>query len=109
MHCCQLIFLAVASTFLFACEPAPKELRLITPKTPVSQEIATDFANLLGDESGVNITLVPAPEDDKTVLESLASGDGDLAIITNIMPFRADVATVMPLYPTVLHVIHRKG
>ena len=94
---------------LVACEPAPKELRLITPKSQVSREIATDFASLLGDESGVNITLVPAPEDDKTVLESLASGDGDLAIITDIMPFRADVATVMPLYPTVLHVIHRKG
>ena len=105
----HLILVATAATVLLACEPEPKELRLITPKLPVNQEIATDFANLLGDESGVNITLVPATEDDQTVLEALASGHGDLAIITDIMPFRPDVATVMPLYPTVLHVIYRKG
>ena len=105
----SLIILATATSILFACEPAPTELRLITPKSPVGQDIATDFASLLGDNSGVNITLVPAPEDEKTVLESLASGAGDLAIITDIMPFRDDVATVMPLFPTVLHVIYRKG
>ena len=105
----HLIFLAIATVVLFACEPAPKKLRLITPKSPLSQEIATEFANMLGDESGVQITLVPAPADDTTVLESLAAGDGDLAIITGFMPFRPDVATVMPLYPTVLHIAYRKG
>ena len=94
---------------LLGCEQSPTELRLITPKSPIDQEIATDFANLLGRESGVNITLVSAPDDDETVLESLASGGGDIAIITNNMPFRPDIATVMPLYPTVLHIAHRKG
>jgi len=109
MRYSHLILLATVATVLFACEQAPTELRLITPKSPLGQKIATDFANLLDDESSVNIMLVPAPEDDQTVLESLASGHGDLAIITDIMPFRADVATVMPLYPTVLHVVFRKG
>lgn len=103
------VLLAFAATCLIACEQEPKELRLITPKLLVGQEIAKDFAELLGENSGVNITLVPAPEDGQTVLESLAAGDGDLAIITDIMPFRPDVATVMPLYPTVLHVVYRKG
>ena len=105
----QSILLAIALTALLGCERAPTELRLITPKSPVDQEIATDLAKLLGRESGVNINLVPAPEDDETVLESLASGDGDIAIITNNMPFRPDIATVMPLYPTVLHIAYRKG
>ena len=104
-----LFILAIATSILFACEPAPTELRLITPKSPLGQDIAADFASLLGDNSGVNITLVPAPEDEPTVLASLASGAGDLAIITDIMPFRDDVATVMPLFPTVLHVVYRKG
>jgi len=105
----QSILLTIALLALLGCERAPTELRLITPKSPVDQEIATDLADLLGRTSGVNITLVPAPEDDETVLESLASGAGDIAIITNNMPFRSDIATVMPLYPTVLHIAYRKG
>lgn len=99
----------IAATLLVGCERAPTELRLITPKSPVDQSIAKDFADLLGQESAINIALVPAPEDEETVLDSLASGDGDIAIITNNMPFRPDVATVMPLYPTVLHIAYRRG
>jgi len=109
MHHRLSILLAIGVILLFGCEQSPTELRLITPKSPVDQEIATDLANLVGRESGVNIALVPAPEDDETVLQSLASGDGDIAIITNNMPFQADIATVMPLYPTVLHIAYRKG
>lgn len=109
MRYSHLILLVIAATVLLACEQEPTELRLITPKLPLSQDIAKDFVSLLGDESEVNITLVPAPEDEQTVLEALAAGHGDLAIITDIMPFRPDVATVMPLYPTVLHVLYRKG
>jgi TRAP-type uncharacterized transport system substrate-binding protein len=105
----QSMLLAIAITVLLGCGPAPTELRLITPKSPIDQEIAIDLADLLGRESGVNVTLVPAPEDDETVLESLASGDGDIAIITNNMPFRPDIATIMPLYPTILHIAYRKG
>jgi len=105
----QSILLTIALLVLLGCERAPTELRLITPKSPVDREIATDLADLLGHTSGVNIALVPAPEDDETVLESLASGAGDIAIITNNMPFRSDIATVMPLYPTVLHIAYRKG
>ncbi len=105
----QSILLAIALTALIACEPAPTELHLITPKSLVDREIAEDFAELLGRQSAVRITLVPAPEGETTVLESLAAGDGDIAIITNNMPFRPDIATVMPLYPTVLHVAYRKG
>ena len=105
----QLILFVITATLLLGCEQTPTELRLITPKSPVDREIAEDLANLLRRESVVKVTLVRAPEDDETVLESLASGDGDIAIITNNMPFRSDIATVMPLYPTVLHVAYRKG
>ncbi len=104
----QSIFLAIALTTLIGCDRAPTELRLITPKSPVNQAIAEDFAELLDRNSAVSVTLVPAPEDDRTVLEALAAGDGDIAIITDIMPFRPDIATVMPLYPTILHVAYRK-
>ena len=66
MRHCQSIFLAIALTALTACEPAPTELRLITPKSPIDREIAEDFANLLGRESAVTVTLVPAPEGEQT-------------------------------------------
>ncbi len=105
----QLFLLAVATTLLLGCGQSRTELRLIMPKSPIDQSIAKDFATLLGRESAVEITLVPAPEDDATVLDALASGDGDIAIITNNMPFRPDIATVMFLYPSVLHIAYRKG
>lgn len=105
----QSMLLAFALMALFGCDRAPTELRLITPKLPINQTIAKDFANLLDRDSAVSVTLIPAPADGKTVLEALAAGDGDIAIITDIMPFRSDIATVMPLYPTVLHVAFRKG
>ncbi len=105
----QLFLLAVAATLLLGCGQSQTELRLITPKSPIDQLIAKDFAKLLGRESAVNIALVPTPEDEETVLDSLAPDDGDIAIITNNMPFRPDIATVMPLYPSVLHIAYRKG
>jgi TRAP-type uncharacterized transport system substrate-binding protein len=109
MRHCQSILLLVVLLALLGCERAPTELRLITPKLPINQEIAKDFVELLDQNSAVRVTLVPAPEDDRTVLEALAAGDGDIAIITDIMPFRPDIAAVMPLYPTILHVAYRKG
>ena len=109
MRHCQSILLLVVLLALFGCERAPTELRLIMPKLPVNQAIAEDFVELLDQNSAVRVTLVPAPEDARTVLEALAAGDGDIAIITDIMPFRPDIATVMPLYPTILHVAYRKG
>ena len=105
----QSIFLLVVLLALLACERAPTELRLIMPKLPVNQAIAEDFVKLLDQNSAVRVTLVPAPEDTRTVLEALAAGDGDIAIVTDIMPFRPDIAAVMPLYPTILHVAYRKG
>jgi TRAP-type uncharacterized transport system substrate-binding protein len=103
------MFFVICVMVLIGCEKSPTELRLITPKSPVNQAIAEDFAELLDRNSAVSITLVPAPDDNKTVLETLAAGDGDIAIITDIMPFRPDIATVMPLYPTILHVAYREG
>lgn len=104
----QLILFGIAFNAMLGCDRAPTELRLIMPKSPINQAIAEDFVALLDSNSAVNIGLVPAPEGDTSVLEALASGNGDIAIITDIMPFRSDIATVMPLYPTVLHVAYRK-
>ena len=40
-------------------------------------------------------------------LNAVASGEVDLALVSNYLPFRSDIATVMPLYPTVLHIASR--
>ena len=42
-------------------------------------------------------------------LEAIATGDADIALVSNYLEFRDDIATVMPLYPTVLHIAHRSG
>ena len=41
-------------------------------------------------------------------IDAVASGAADIALVTNDQAFRSDIATVMPLYPTVLHIAYRE-
>ena len=45
----------------------------------------------------------------RKALEAIAAGDADIALVSNYLEFRDDIATIMPLYPTVLHIAHRSG
>jgi len=76
----------------------------VTPISPIDQKIATDFVDLLDRESAVRIELTPTPLSETLALDALASGTADIALVSNNMPFRKGIATVMPLYPTVLHI-----
>ena len=76
----------------------------MTPISPIDQKIATDFVDLLDRESAVRIELTPTPLSETLALDALASGTADIALVSNNMPFRKGIATVMPLYPTVLHI-----
>lgn len=93
---------------LTACDGGSRELRLVTPVLPVDREIAEDLAALLNQESSVDIILTDSPLAEEAALEAISSGDADIALVSNNLPFRNDIATVMPLYPTVLHIAQRE-
>jgi len=88
------------------CAPRTEELRLVTPTLAIDQGIAELLAANVGARSGLKIVMVPAPEQ-MSVLDALASGYADLAFEANTHLHRDGITTVMPLYPTVLHIVAR--
>lgn len=104
MHRFQLTLVSVSLILLASCERSPAELRFVAPLTPVDREIAQDLATLLGRESAVTVKLTANPESEEAALDALAAGNADIALVSNNMPFRDGISTVMPLYPTVLHI-----
>jgi TRAP-type uncharacterized transport system substrate-binding protein len=103
------IFLTIfltGSIFIAACEKSPSELRLVRPAAPTDQAILTDLAALMDRESAVQLVLTQNPESGLSALDSLAAGTADVALVSNTLPFREGVSTVIPLYPTVLHIAY---
>lgn len=105
----RIILLLTVFTVFIGCEKNPTRLRLAIPTIEVDQEIAEDFSELLGRESTISIALTGSPASDEAALDALIAGDADIALVSNNMPFRSGIATVMPLYPTVLHIGYREG
>lgn len=93
---------------LSGCDSAQHELRMVTPASPVDREIAEDLATLLDEKSSVNLTLTESALAGEAALEAISSGSADIALVSNNLPFRNDIATVVPLYPTVLHIAQRE-
>jgi len=109
MHTIRIILLLFAVAGLSACEKKPTQLRLTIPVLSVDQEIAQDFSELLVSESNIRIALTGSPVSDEVALDALIAGEADIALISNNMPFRSGITTIMPLYPTVLHIGYRLG
>jgi TRAP-type uncharacterized transport system substrate-binding protein len=78
------------------------------PVAPVDQGIVTDLIELLDRESAVQITLTSTALSESSALDALLAGTADIALVSNNQPFRKGITTVMPLYPTVLHIAYRK-
>jgi len=104
----SLLLLFVVA-LLAGCERHGPELRLLTPALPIDQQIAADLVAVFEENSDQRIRLVPLPESYLTGLDALEAGYGDLALTSNAQPYRKGVSTIMPLYPTVLHVVYRRG
>ena len=101
------LLLTVPAVFLLAgCFGGPTELLLVTPRLEIDRVIAEEFARQLGEQTSVSVALVPS-DADRSALDVLASGGADLALVSNNESFRSGVATVLPLYPTVLHIAYR--
>jgi TRAP-type uncharacterized transport system substrate-binding protein len=75
----------------------------------VDRGITEDMSELLADGANVSIQFTDGPLSEDAALNAVASGDADIALVSNNLPFRSDIATVMPLYPTVLHIGRLEG
>lgn len=107
MQIFRLASLLIGVAVLAACERSPHELLIVTPLSPIDSGIVEDLARLFDEESLVDVQLTKEALSEEAALDAVASGDADIALVTNNLPFRDDIATVMPLYPTVLHIARR--
>ena len=96
-------------TLLAACERASTSLRLSAPVLAVDRQIAEDLADMLGESGDVSLQLTAPGLSESEALDALMNRDADIALVSNAVPFRQGIATVIPLYPTVLHVAYREG
>lgn len=103
----RIVLSCLAALALTACGHPPVELELITPAQDTDQAIAKELAEFAGRHSGLSIRLIPAP-DGQSALDALASGYGDIAFASNDQPWREEITTILPLYPTVLHIAVRE-
>ena len=101
--------IAVTLLLLHGCVRPVTELDLIIPVLPVEQAIATQIQALVREESGIRINLIPLPDGYTSELEALESGYGDIAFAPNNSGYREGIATILPLYPTVLHIATFNG
>ena len=102
----RILNIAAIAVILSSCGSGSRELVLAKPDSEIDREIATNLVDLLGDEAAVDITFTEDSLTGGQALEAIADGRVDIALISNDQPFREDIATVMPLYATVLHIVH---
>jgi TRAP-type uncharacterized transport system substrate-binding protein len=99
-----LLIILVALSVV-SCDNASRDLVLVRPEGPTDQEITEDLVGLFNDDSAIEIVLSDVPMTGRDALVEIAEGRADIALIANDQPFRGDIATVMPLYATVLHIV----
>ena len=87
-----------------SCSKKGGDLRLAGPVARIDQEIATDLAALFNQESELKISLTDAELSGEQALDAILNGTADIALVSNALPYRKGVATIIPLYPTVLHI-----
>jgi len=100
-HLTLLLILVVLTA---GCEQNRTELRLARPDSPTDSAIVEDIVGLLGTGSEVAIALSDTPQSESSALDDLIAGQADIAVVSNNMPYRPGISTVMSLYPTVLHI-----
>lgn len=91
-----------------ACGEQRSTLRLLIPVQPFDAEIAAELAAVFEQNSRHRIDIVPLPAEFDSPLDALEAGYADLAFTSNAQPYRQGITTVMPMYPTVLHILYRR-
>ena len=78
-------------------------LRLALPATPYDRIVAVSLHETFAQTSPIDIRLTQRDFTEEAAIEALVAGDIDIALVSNSMPYRDELATVIPMYPTVLH------
>ena len=100
--------LVVLLIVLAGCSEYPRELTMVKPRLDFDRQLAEDFARLFDDPQEIRIVLVDNPDPNRPGLDALKTGAADLALVSNTAIYDPDIAAVVPLYPTVLHIAHRQ-
>lgn len=101
------IVLVLAAALLTACDSAPTDLRFVAPSSPLDLEIAENLKVLLDQDSGFRLDITDQQHAGEVALDMLLAGKADIALVSNYLPYREGISTVMPLYPSVLHIAYR--
>lgn len=109
MRTCKAIWPWLAGAVLAGCDRAPPELRLVKPLDQANQDVAADIIDLVDRESSVTIRFTEEAMSEADAEDALIAGDADIALVSNSMPFRRRIATVLPMYPNVLHIGYGGG
>jgi TRAP-type uncharacterized transport system substrate-binding protein len=102
----RLLLVIGIALVITACDNVSRELVLVRPDGEIDQEIVENMAELLGGESSIDVVLTRDAMTGGDALIEVAEGRADIALISNDQPFRDDIATVIPLYATVLHIVY---
>ena len=87
-----------------ACDRGPVELRLANPEWRIDRDVADSLTTLFSSESNIEFKLTEDRLSEEAAIEALIAGTIDIALVSNNMPYRDGITTVIPLYPTVLHI-----
>jgi len=105
----RLTLVVLIFALLSSCDSGPHQLRLVVPTEPEDRSIVEELGGLLDDEAMIRFHLTDTPLSEEAALDAIVSGEADIALVSNNLPFRKEISTVMPLYPTVLHMGRRDG
>lgn len=87
------------------CDHGGETLRLLRPSVGLDAAIAAELEALVDRHPDLDIEIVDPPEPGMRAVEVLAGGHADLAMLTNAERYDERVNLVVPLYPSVLHIL----
>jgi TRAP-type uncharacterized transport system substrate-binding protein len=90
------------------CDSGPARLTIAMPDAETDRDIASSMVALFAAESDLELRLSAEAFSEADAMTALQAGSIDLAIISNSMPYDDGIATVIPFYPTILHIGARK-
>ena len=99
-----ILFVALFALLLTACDATTTELTIVRPAEIVDRGIVEELEQVLEMNSPYRVSLTSDTLTESQALDAVAAGTADFALVSNHLLFRDDIATVMPLYPTVLHI-----
>lgn len=101
----RIVVLVTALITIAGCTDIDRDLRIAKPVLYIDQKIVTEFSVLMNEQSSISLSIVDLENSEQSVIEALIDDRADIALISNNQPFTAEIATVMPMYANVLHIL----